>query len=52
MLGEKDENKYFSIDESLISHLGGKIVWLLGVIDNIKKEFLLEASFKRDETTI
>ena len=24
----------------------------MGIIDNIKKDFLLEASFKRDETTI
>ena len=52
MLGEKDENKFFSIDESLISHLGGKKVWLFGIIENIKKEFHLEASFKGDETTI
>ena len=52
MLGEKDERKYFSIDESLISHLGGKQVWLLGIIDNSKKDFRLEASFKRDETTV
>ena len=32
--------------------LGGKKVWLFGIIDNIKKDFGLEASFKRDETTI
>ena len=52
MLGEKDERKYFSIDESLISHLGGKQAWLLGTIDNSKKDFRIEALFKRDESAI
>ena len=42
MLGEKDERKDFSIDESLISHLGGKQAWLLGIIDNNKKDFRVE----------
>ena len=50
-MGEKDEGKYFSIDESLISHLGGKQVWFLGIIDNSEKDFRLEAPFKRDEST-
>ena len=33
-LGEQNANKYFSVDESLINHIDGKQVWLLGIIDN------------------
>lgn len=51
-MGEKNENKYFSVDESLINHIDGKQVCLLGIIDNASKYFRLEAVFNRDEITI
>ena len=51
-LGELNANKYFSVDESLINHIDGKQVWLLGIIDNSSKDFHLEAVFNRDAITI
>ena len=44
-LGEKDAEKYFSVDESLINHYKGKKVWLLGISDNLSKDFRIEASY-------
>ena len=48
ILGEENKNDYFSVDESLFTHLNLKQIWILGIIDNAKKEFRLEGSFKRD----
>ena len=44
-LGEKDGNKYFSADESLINHYKGRQIWLLGICDNITKNFRIETSY-------
>ena len=51
-LGEKNQNKFFSIDERLINYIEGQQVWLIEIIDNIEKDFLLEAVFNRDESSI
>ena len=51
-LGEKDGNKYFSADESLINHYKGRQIWLLGICDNITKNFRIEASYNRDATEL
>ena len=48
ILGEENKNDYFSVDESLFTHLNLKQIWILGIINNAKKEFRLEGSFKRD----
>ena len=35
LLAEKNSEKYFSMDESLINHYKGKQVWPLGICDKI-----------------
>ena len=40
LLADKNQNKYLSVDESLITHVEGKQVWLLGIIDNANKDFV------------
>ena len=47
-LGFKDSGKNFSVDELLISHYKGRQIWLLGICDNLDKNFSIEASFSRD----
>ena len=51
-LGLKDEHKIYSTDESPIGHKKGKQLWLLGIIKNTSKDFLIEASFYGDTPTI
>ena len=48
ILGEENKNDYFSVDESLFTNLNLKQIWILGIINNAKKEFRLEGSFIRD----
>ena len=36
ILGPKNSNKYYSVDESLLSHTkAGEQIWVMGIIDNI-----------------
>lgn len=39
----KDSYKCFSVDESLINHYQGRQFRLLGICDNISKNFRIEA---------
>ena len=52
LLGNENEWKYYSADESLINHYNGKQIWLLGICDNNTKEFRIEASYDRDAETL
>ena len=48
-LSERDSNSFFSIDESLFTHLkDGTQIWVIRIIDNQKKDFLIEATKNRD----
>ena len=47
-LKNNNDNNYYSVDESLINHYNGKQVWLIGICNNITKDFRIEASYKRD----
>ena len=43
ILGEKDAHRNFSVDESLFCHnQNGEDIWVLGIVDNISKDFRLE----------
>jgi len=52
LLGHENEGKYYSVDETLINHIDGKQIWLLGICDNKAKEFRIEASYNRDMETL
>lgn len=52
LLGNKNEGKYYVVDQILINHYDGKQIWLLGSCDNNTKEFRIEASYKRDSETL
>ena len=43
LLGNENEGKYYSVDETLINHIEGRQIWLLGICDNNTKEFGIEA---------
>lgn len=52
-LGLKNKNEKFSVDESAFTKTAKKEnVWVLGIINNFTKEFLLECNIKRDEFTL
>ena len=46
-LPDENENGFFSIDESLITHRNGKQIWLLGIINNSTKDFRIEGTYER-----
>ena len=37
LLGNKNEGKYYVVDQILINHYDGKQIWLLGSCDNNTK---------------
>ena len=47
-----DNREYFSVDESLISHKHNKQIWLIGIINNITKDFRIEGTLNRDSDTL
>lgn len=51
-ISTKNNRDYFSADESLINHKNNQQLWLIGIINNITKEFRIEASFNRDSNTL
>jgi hypothetical protein len=46
-LGELNSGRYYSVDESLFNHIVDKQIWVLGIINNVTKNFRLEASLNR-----
>ncbi len=53
MLGEKDKNRVFSLDESLfLTDKNGNQVWVIGAVDNITKDFRVDMAFKRNEVVL
>ena len=49
LLTEENKNIPHSIDESLFIHTkSGKKVWVLGIVNNLNKDFRLETTIKRD----
>ena len=51
-LGDLNDNKYFSVDESNILTIGATHIWLLGIIDNQIKYFRLTPTLNRDTFTL
>ena len=47
-----NENKYFSVDESNILTIDSIHIWLLGIIDNQTKNFILTPTLYRDTATL
>lgn len=48
ILGERKNNKYFSVDESLFCSDGNQNeIQILGVINNITKQYRLDISYQR-----
>ena len=53
ILGQKDHNGKFSIDESLFStDEENRQIWVIGAIDNITKDFRIDVSFNRNEEVL
>jgi len=50
--GEENANRYFSCDESLINHINGRQIWLIGLTDNTSKELRCEFVDNRDANTL
>lgn len=49
---DENGNKYYSVDESMFCHdINGSKIWVLGITDNISKNFRIVAS-KSTETDI
>ena len=52
-LGKVNENKYYSIDESMFCHdLNGERVWILGITENDILDYKIVVSKKRDAETM
>ena len=53
LLGERDANNNFSIDESLFTHnLKGEQIWVIGCVNNSTKDFRVEAVCNRNSETL
>ena len=53
ILGPKNSNKYYSVDEILLSHTkAGEQIWVFGIIYNISKDFLLNLTLDRNQQTL
>ena len=52
ILGEENENLYFSADECMFGHEFSEPVWILYIINNTNKDFRLEIANSRDTNTI
>ena len=52
-MGRENENKYYSMDESLFTHdVNGQKLWLLGFTDNLKKDFHTALTKNSDADTL
>lgn len=52
LLGEENENSFFSVYESLFGHINGDQFWLLGIINNQTRGFLIEFTNSRSSASI
>ena len=53
ILGPKNSHKNYSVDESLLSHTNaGEHIWIMGIIDNISKDFRLNLTLDRNQETL
>ena len=53
ILGERNSNKHFSVDESLFCSDGNQNqIWVLGIIDNITKKYRLDIAFQKNESIL
>ena len=53
ILGERDAHDYFSIDESLFTHLkDGTKIWIIGIINNANKDYRIEVSKTKDSESL
>jgi len=53
IFGETNSHKYFSVDESLFcTDENKKQIWVLGIIDNISKDFLLDIAYERNQNIL
>ena len=53
LLGDKDKNGVYSIDESLfVTDANNNQIWAIGAVDNISKDFRVDIAFKRDESIL
>ena len=52
LLAEENENGFFSVDESLITHKNNRQIWPLGIINNSTKEFRIEGIYERTTDAI
>ena len=51
-LDELNENKYYSVDKSDIITIGSTHIRILGIIDNLNKQFRLAPNLNRDAVTL
>ena len=51
-LGEENENAFFLVDESLFGHINDNQFWLLGIINNETRDFLVEFSDSRSSDAL
>lgn len=51
LLGNKNEGKYNSVNETMNNYYDGKQIWLLGICGDNAEEFRKKALYKRDTET-
>ena len=53
IVGSENENKYYSMDESLFTHdINGQQLWIIGFTDNITKDFHIVLAKNREANTL
>lgn len=52
LLGEENENAFFSVDENLFGHINSDQFWLPGIINNQTREFRIELTNSRPSASI
>ena len=53
VLGERNSHKYFSVDEShFCTDENKNKIWVLGIIDNISKDFRLDITYQRNQNNL
>lgn len=52
LLATENENKKFAVDETLITHINGHQVWLVGIINTQTKDFRLIPVYNRNYTIL
>jgi len=51
-LGELNKGDYFSFEESLINLINNMNVWVIGLLNNTTKDFIIQSTFNRDANTL